>query len=415
MSGVMMESSGVINKEKIVEIEYEERFCDICDGRELECVFSETKITKTNTKKFRWNNRIVVCKKCGFTFLSPCPTKESLESYYRDHFSLYPGQKLDYSIEKRIDLLKKYFGDGRKVLIEIGGNDNTIFKSSVIPFVDKYYSVELNSNCVSDFSDINQIKTQKADIITAYFVLEHIPDPKQFLRTCNKSLNNNGLIILEVPNTYIYPITAAGLFYEHTNHFSPHTLSLLAASQGFSLVEISYQQCSRDFGFVAVYKKIIDMNNNSPLDSLSYSYLPQIEKNFIWGNEYLIAKSCILEGANRINKFNNKIIEIRKKIIDYSLKKNGPIVIWVANDICIDLLTDFPSMDGIYIVDSNPKKRDFFQSIPVYTPDKIIDVIKISTFFVINSYIYSNEIKEIIEGYKCSKLNNNEYLIIDKY
>lgn len=410
-----MGSTDAINKEKIVEIEYEERFCDICGSRELECVFSETIITKTNSEKFRWNNRVCVCKKCGFTFLSPSPTKKSLESYYRDHFTYYSGQTLDYSIEKRIDLLKKYFVDGKKVFVEVGGNDNTIFKSSVTPFVEKYYSVELNSNCVSDFSDINQITTQIADIIAAYFVLTCIPDVKQFLKTCNELLNDNGIIILEVPNLYLYPMAASGFFFEQTSHFSPHTLSLLAANQGFSLVEISYQKCSRDFGFVAVFKKIIDMNNNDPLDCLPYAISPQVEQNFMGSNEFLIAKSCILEGTNRRNKVKNKINEIKEKIIDYTLKKNGPIIIWGANDICIELLTDFPVTDGIYLVDSDPKKRDFFQSIPVHTPDKIIDIIRISTFFVINSYVYGNEIKEVIEKYRSSKLKANEYFIVDKY
>jgi SAM-dependent methyltransferase len=81
---------------------------------------------------------------------------------------------------------------------------------------------------------------QKFDIITHFFVLEHIAQPKEFLQTQLALLNKGGKIIFEIPNVAdalysIYDVPAFERFYwsvAHPWYFSERSLRFLLDQLG---------------------------------------------------------------------------------------------------------------------------------------------------------------------------------------
>lgn len=362
-------------------IETEPRNCDLCGSSELQEIWSYTSNYRTKTDVSAWNVRNVVCRKCGFTFVSPVPLQKCLEEHYGDSFELSIGLKPDFSVEKRILLIKKYCNSRKTAYLEIGSNHCPEFETELKKYVATISTMEINQSCQSSFKNTDEIPEKSADIVTAYFVLEHIPSPLRMLASCARVLKKNGFLIVEVPNLYIYPDDPAGLLLcEHVNHFSPTTLTAAAKLSGLELVEFSGSSCSRSFGFVAVYKKVAKK-------------LKKISSN---KTEYAIAKTCMTSGAEKLKKLDEKIDEARARIIDLS-KKGQKSIVWSANWICLKLLEGFDRIpETTFFVDSDPRKANYFQNQPVDLPANVNKEIAEAEYLVLNSALYADEIKKWI-------------------
>ncbi|WBB92324.1 class I SAM-dependent methyltransferase [Verrucosispora sp. WMMC514] len=84
--------------------------------------------------------------------------------------------------------------------------------------------------------------TLQADVVCAFHVLEHVDDPRTFLRTAREVLPPGGWLALEVPNIASAAATRLGhqwpalqLAY-HRWHFTPTALTRLLATEGFEVV-----------------------------------------------------------------------------------------------------------------------------------------------------------------------------------
>ena len=86
------------------------------------------------------------------------------------------------------------------------------------------------------------------DVICAFQVLEHIPDPISFLKEIYLCLAPEGVAFVEVPNLYdpllsVWNIEEYKDFYYHEDHlfyFSDRSLSLCAMEAGFDKTKISF-------------------------------------------------------------------------------------------------------------------------------------------------------------------------------
>ncbi len=379
------------------EIQLERRECDCCGSSDLEEIWSYAQKCKTRNKTFLWKVTNVACRNCGFAFVSPSPTIDSLKEYYEDSFSLFSSKTVDYSIENRINIIKKYRAETRaKSYLEIGSNNCPEFISKVSTLFDRVETIEINNTCNSNYQSLNEVPHESIDIVTAYFVLEHIPKPKEFLLSIATILKSNGRLIIEVPNLYIYPKYPEGIFlYEHVNHFSPVSLSHLAKICGFNLVDISQINCSRPFGFVAIFKKA------------DYS-----EKNLEFFNnkiEFIQARSYMQEGAHVIELFKKKLDSIRAMIS----KPGINTIIWGANNICTLLLQDYQLPPTSTVVDSDPQKSGFLSPVKVYLPHHVLDKIRKAELFIINTKIYAEDIKKWITHHTGRSLDNAKVIILE--
>ena len=89
-----------------------------------------------------------------------------------------------------------------------------------------------------DMSDIVDIKF---DIVTNFFVFEHIRDPFNFIKEMHDLLNDNGVIICEIPCandplTSLYSIDAFEKFYwsiAHHYYYTPDSLHYIMEKLGY--------------------------------------------------------------------------------------------------------------------------------------------------------------------------------------
>jgi Methyltransferase domain len=377
----------------MLNIEYTARACDICGSNDLEEINCYQKNVKAKTGVYRWQVRNVVCRICGFAFVSPSPVEQSVSRYYSDTYPYWQGEVTEFSIERRVRVLQRYFANRKPgIFVEIGPNATHGFRAALAPLVDHYLPVELNLACQGNVA-LSDLKPSSADVIAAYFVLEHVVDIGAFLARLSEIANPDALLIVEVPNLYIYGKNPAGIvWWEHTNHFSPRSLSVLAARSGFSLIEVSDSDCSRPFGFLAVFRK------GQPFD--------------LGLSEYETAKRCMAAGVAASMGYWQGLDAAR-----HAIRRAGAgarIVFWAVNQRCADLLEGFDLPGNSVFVDSDPAKSDYLAPIPVATPNSASVEIAQADFFVIGSELYAPEILRTIENMRGTPLKPDQYILLSQ-
>jgi len=336
--------------------------------------------------------------------VSPCPKESTLIEYYADSHEYWKGQPLDYSIENRIELLRKNVPNKRNLsFVEVGGNDSERFRAALPPLITLYTNIEVNRSCDGTMSTLDGLPPESADVFSLYFVLEHVARPAELLGLCVHALKSDGLLIVEVPNLYIYPLNPAGLvWWEHTNHFSPLSLTSLAVTKGLHLRELSYHLCSRPFGFAAVFSKT-NQGSNRRLSCESAMAMGQ--------HEYHLAKACMMDGLKLIEGYREHLEEVRIRIRDVC-EAGEKVVIWAANKVCIDLLDNFHLPDTAIVIDSNPEKRNYLQPVPVYEPHLVKEFILSAKLIVINTRLFTDNIIEYIKHNIGRELSRDEIILV---
>ena len=97
------------------------RTCECCDGQDFESVWTSDSFVERTSGTWKFPVSVVVCRNCGFCFSSPGPKREDLMRYYAEGFSGYKEIGLPYTIDTRMEVLKKYRApEGVFAEIEIG-------------------------------------------------------------------------------------------------------------------------------------------------------------------------------------------------------------------------------------------------------------------------------------------------------
>ncbi len=103
--------------------------------------------------------------------------------------------------------------------------------------------------------DVKSSWRSRFDLVTAFFVLEHVAGPRKIVREISSLLKPGGIFYAIVPDTYANP--ADFLVADHINHFSPPSLRLLLAGEGFLVERID--DSLHDSAFVAVARKSTEL------------------------------------------------------------------------------------------------------------------------------------------------------------
>jgi len=376
LAGSLLERSTV--SEIIVALDLFPRSCPLCGETQVRDVWSYQHTEPTRQHRFLWSVRNVICERCGFSFVAPSPSAEQLADYYADAFPLM-GEGY-FSVEARMECLRRH-SLGRKSFVEIGSNTTGVFYSQLQAFFKEVTSVEINDACSCDAKSTAEIPDNSADVVAAYFVLEHVPQPGHFLSECRRIVRNDrGIVIIEVPDLHLYPQMIAALdTQEHLNHFSPLTLEWLAARSGLELIETSHRQCSRTFGFVAVFR---------PAEPISYR--PE------W-NERSAALASFSAGLELVRSKRQEVSEHRANLQEI-LGSGRKVVIWAANAMCRRLLDGFVNFEGLTIVDIDRAKLRFLDQIEVRHPDDAKREIVEADVIWICSPVHARNIGEYIES-----------------
>ena len=207
------------------------------------------------------------CKDCGFKFTSPRPNDADLGDYYKAESyishsdtkkglinTLYHWVR-NYTLIKKLQLVMHYTGLKRGKILDYGAGTgaflNTCKKNGwdatgIEPDADAR-RVMAEKFSLSTYSTLQQAKSENIlsefDVITAWHVLEHVPDLKETITQLRNSLKEKAKLIVAVPNPSSYDAAhykeswAAYDVPRHLWHFAPADMERLMKDMGFKLIK----------------------------------------------------------------------------------------------------------------------------------------------------------------------------------
>ncbi len=241
--------------------------CPVCNGSEI----SEVSEYKNNHELFS-GLHLTRCESCEMIFVTPMPDEEMLTKYNASYFmSAHGGQPQDNASisffkaigRLRVAYLEKYLlanGINPLTVLEVGpgpGFFASIWKEKNP--LTKYFVYESDSSCYDSLQkagviilnddNTHLIKENDVDLVVISHVLEHVSDPKIFLKSVTKNLRSGGVLFIEVPC----------LDYMHKDVIEPHLLFFDKATMRYLLNDLSF----RDIQVSYYGEKISDLRHLS--------------------------------------------------------------------------------------------------------------------------------------------------------
>ncbi|NIA70326.1 class I SAM-dependent methyltransferase [Pelagibius litoralis] len=253
----------------------------------------------------------------------------------------------DYDIEKRISIIQNFFRAEQIVtLLDYGSNSERHFHH-------RLRQLEWEVDTIDVISDERTLKN-KYDIITSYFVLEHILSLDEIFETFRDLSTLQTKLIIEVPGVEIYDRDYSGLLHEHQQHFQITSLQALAARFGFNMLSSSWDDCSRKFGFVSVFEFV------------GHAEKPVLAPVMDAPSRYMKGRECQVQ-ANTY--YPQKFFE------DFGLRRFKVFAIWGINENFEKLMSVLKGgMESIVALDMNPDKAGYVDDRSVYFhPSKFIE------------------------------------------
>jgi len=87
------------------------------------------------------------------------------------------------------------------------------------------------------------------DLITMVHVIEHIPDPMQFLARLGDKLKAGGLLVIEIPDYLQNPFDL--VIADHSTHFTAATISALLIKAGYEVASVAGDWVPKELTVVA--------------------------------------------------------------------------------------------------------------------------------------------------------------------
>jgi SAM-dependent methyltransferase len=189
------------------------------------------------------------CAGCDLGFFSPpCAGDAAFYEQLQQYDWYYQDDKPEYRYAG------KHVGDGARVL-EVGCGKGAF--RSALPQSVSYTGLEFNDAAVRKAQaaglDVSRqpveahaaINPRKYDVVCSFQVLEHVPEPKQFVHACVRALAPGGLLILAVPAEdsflAIAPNSPLNMPPHHVLRWSDLALANLARREGLSLVDLWHE------------------------------------------------------------------------------------------------------------------------------------------------------------------------------
>lgn len=200
--------------------------------------------------------QMVRCSSCRFIYLNPRPTNEALLRFYQDYLpegesSVEAWQKMMESIFKRIaDLIGQYKKRGK--LLDVGAGFG-FFLSEMKKRGWDVSGVEISQKAIDYARDVMGIHIRSGplekvgfperefDVVSGFYVIEHLPRPMEFLKECYRILKPGGLLLLRYPHTTPIKCLLGFLgiknkLYDlpaHLSDFSPGMIQQILEKVGF--------------------------------------------------------------------------------------------------------------------------------------------------------------------------------------
>ena len=187
-----------------MDFEMEKVNCPICEGSRGEPLHLEGSF------------QMVRCPSCQFVFLNPRPTSDSLLRFYQKYLpeeesSVESWEKMMKVVFRRAaNLLQQYRRDGR--LLDVGTGFG-FFLAEMKKRGWDATGVEISKKAMDYARDIlgltihpgplekTSFPDNHFDVVTGFYVIEHLPNPIVFFKECYRILKPGGFLLLRYPHT----------------------------------------------------------------------------------------------------------------------------------------------------------------------------------------------------------------------
>lgn len=231
--------------------------CPICNGKDLNTIASAKDYTVSHE-----TFTVKQCLACNLAITTPRPENEVLGKYYQSEEYISHSGKSSGILGSIYRMARSFSLTWKKSQISMHAEKGTIldFGCGTGEFLQtlQHASWEIEGVEPSDLArskatqlsgkkihtSLQEIKNQQFTAITAWHVLEHVPDLHQTLLALKSMLAKNGTIFIAVPNyqspdSKVYNAYWAGLDVpRHVWHFSKESMKKLLENAGLKLIKI---------------------------------------------------------------------------------------------------------------------------------------------------------------------------------
>lgn len=258
-----------------------------------------------------------ICTDCGFIYMSPRMSEVELDSFYKEHYrTLYQGQEDPTTANLKTQTLRaedmqlftqRNIGETKRFL-DVGASAGLLMEafqrsdgSEVVGVEpgDSYrkFAQDKSLKLYTSLADMQKAGEEKFDVVSMSHVLEHISNPKEYLMSLRELLNENGHLLLQVPNVSWHDSFEVA----HLSSFSPHTLRETVQSVGYCQVSIK--------------------SHGYPISKLFPIYTTILARKIELDNDYKV-------NADSLVKIKRKSAEFLKKVFGKLLPK----LAWVPKE-----------------------------------------------------------------------------------
>lgn len=237
-------------------------------------VCSRTDFKPLLSKKL--NFQIYVCSKCRLGQTVPYPEESNgqenfsdSKQHYEDHYindkvkwRKFMAKMLDHAVSyvKIGQLLD--VGTGVGFMLEVA-QERGFVATGIEPSKGavQYAKEVLGLNVVRGHFPAPELEKQYYDVITLSHVLEHVPEPINFLRLIKQQLKPGGVVVITAPNyrgLIVQFIGKRWYGFQPTQHIwqlTPHTVKLVAEKAGLKVVKKTSE--SMDYTPIKSFKSLI--------------------------------------------------------------------------------------------------------------------------------------------------------------
>ena len=220
------------------------RKCPICESSKIREIL--TKRTFIRNFKLEVSQVYAICAECSFMFTKNPLSNSDLEIYYSSNMQerkIGADENELSHIKDQINFLKQSLNFSNRAVLEIGANNGSFLMEYGAP--ESYYrelnvdslSILKNKKNLKNFEEIPKEKrTSKFDQIILLHTLEHIVNPKKFIKSWVSYLKDGGVFFVEVPDFTFNDDNTDDFIFEHVNFFSEKTLRELFQNSGLTVI-----------------------------------------------------------------------------------------------------------------------------------------------------------------------------------
>lgn len=237
--------------------------CQLCD-----CLIQRDQIY---AQKNGWS--YYRCSRCGLIVLHPVPDESTLRAFYNDGYTVdfkHYVKNIRRAARSALEDLRQHFPK-RGSLLEIGCSYGSFLAEArqdgwnvtgielsedAAAYAKEHYKLRVFSGELCN--NLPELGEQLYDAVVLFHVIEHIPDPIQFLSDCRKILKPGGALVLRTPNASSLIARITGPFWQwisppaHLFLYSPATLRFLLQKAGYQPATFRSAQGDANNNFFAL-------------------------------------------------------------------------------------------------------------------------------------------------------------------